>query len=146
MKSFFYFFLLFFYLSFSYCQENNVEGLTIKFKKVSEDYMIPGIPNGPYGSMPIAANEGMKFVKLKISMTNEGNINCIFNFDDVYISTEQDSLYRFYKFQGYFVNSITKIKPQKEISRILLFEFPDKMTPKELFIEDKRYKIIVEEK
>ena len=141
MKSFF---LLFFYFSFSYCQENNVDGLTIKFNKVYEDYMIPGIPNGPYGSFPIAAIEGMKFVKLKISMKNEGAKNCLFNFDDVYISTEQDSLYRFYGFQGYFVNSTTKIKPQKEITRTAIFEFPDGMTPKEMFIEDKRYKIIEE--
>ena len=130
-----------------------MDGLTIKFNKVYEDYMIPGIPrtpgtplisNGPLGSLPIAAIEGMKFVKLKMSIKNLGAKNCLFNFDDVYISTEQDSLYRFYGFQGYFLKSITKIKPQKEITRIAIFEFPDGMVPKEMFIEDKRYKIIEE--
>ncbi|MEO7975843.1 hypothetical protein [Flavobacterium sp.] len=114
--------------------------------KVYEDYMIPGTPNGPYGLTPIAAIEGMKFVKLKISMKNEGTKNCLFNFDDVYISTGQDSLYRFYGFQGYFVNSNTKIKPQREITRTVIFDFPDGMKPKEMFIEDKRYKIIEEKK
>jgi hypothetical protein len=122
--------------------DSNVEGLTIKFREISEDYMRPGPPNGPMGSMPIEAEEGMKFVKLKLTLKNQGKKDCIFDFEDVYISTEQDSLYRFLNLQAYFTSTKTKIKPNKEIDRIVLFEFPDKATPKELFIEDKRYKII----
>lgn len=122
--------------------DSNVEGLTIKFRKISEDYMRPGQPNGPMYSMPIEAEEGMKFIKLKLTLKNQGKKDCIFDFEDVYISTEQDSLYRFLDLQAYFTSTKTKIKPNKEIDRIVLFEFPDKATPKELFIEDKRYKII----
>jgi hypothetical protein len=121
---------------------SSIEGLKVKFRNISEDYMRPGQANGPLGSFPIEAAEGMKFVKLKLSLKNEGEKDCIFDFADVYISTEQDSLYRFLKFQAYFTNTKTKIKPQKEIDRIVLFEFPDNAKPKELFIEDKRYKII----
>lgn len=123
-------------------ENSNIEGLNIQFKNISEDYMRPGPANGPMGSMPIEASEGMKFIKLKLTLKNEGDKDCIFDFADVYISTEQDSLYRFLKFQAYFTNTKTKIKPKKEIDRIVLFEFPDKAKPKELFIEDKRYKII----
>jgi hypothetical protein len=150
MRLFFGCFLMFFLVSFSINQESNIEGLVIKFNKVSEDYVIPGVPNGPYGASPIVAGEGMKFVKLKITLENKGNKNCTFNFDDIYISTEQDSLYRIYifpkYFPKYFISSDAKIKPQKEITRSIFFEFPDKMTPKELFIEDKRYKIVEEKK
>ena len=65
-------------------------------------------------------------------------------FDDVYISTEQDSLYRFYGFDGYhaFLSSKTRIKPKTEMKRLVLFEFPENKIPNELFIEDKRFKII----
>ncbi|MCR4032344.1 MULTISPECIES: hypothetical protein [Flavobacterium] len=145
MKLYFIFFINILFVSNLFSQ-SNVEGLTIKFKKISEDYIIPGQANGPLGASLIEAREGMKFVKLKVTLKNEGTKNCVFNFEDVYISTEQDSLYRFHSFQGYFVSAATKIKPQKEIDRILLFEFDDKMTPKELFIEDKRYRIIQEKK
>lgn len=133
---------LFFIVAGFKIENSNIEGLIIKFRKVSEDYMRPGPPNGSMGSMPIEAAEGMKFVKLKLTLKNEGEKDCIFDFADVYISTEQDSLYRFLKFQAYFTSTKTKIKPKKEIDRIVLFEFPDKAKPKELFIEDKRYKII----
>lgn len=133
-------------------EENNVEGLTVKFRKVSEDYMIPGSPydgavrgsNGFASPMPVGTDEGMKFVKLKLTLKNEGAEDCTFDFNGVYISTEQDSLYPFLKFQDYLTGTKTKIKPNKEIKRIAIFEFPDKATPKELFIEDKRYKIIEE--
>ncbi|WP_409416333.1 hypothetical protein [Flavobacterium sp. PS2] len=123
-------------------ENNSIEGLSIKFKKVSEDYMRPGDPIPLMPRIPIEAAEGMKFVKLKLTLKNEGEKDCIFDFAEVYISSEQDTLYRFLKFQAYFTDTKTKIKPKKEIDRIVLFEFPDKSTPKELFIEDKRYKII----
>jgi hypothetical protein len=123
-------------------ENSGIEGLNIKFRKVSEDYIRPGEPNY-FTRLPIVeAAEGMKFVKLKLTLKNEGEKDCIFDFADVYISSEQDTLYRFLKFQAYFTDTKTKIKPKKEIDRIVLFEFPDKSTPKELFIEDKRYKII----
>lgn len=136
---------LLFFIVAGFKDGNNIEGLTIKFRKISEDYMRPDSPNGPMGSMPIEAAEGMKFVKLKLTLKNQGEKDCIFDFANVYISTEQDSLYRFLKFQAYFTGTKTKIKPNKEIDRIVLFEFPDKASPKELFIEDKRYKIIEDE-
>jgi hypothetical protein len=126
-------------------QENNVDGLRIEFRKVSEDYVKPGIPNGPYPVAMIEASEGMKFVKLKLTLKNVGKKTCVFDFADVYISTQKDSLYRFLEFQTYFVSTKTKIKPQKEIKRVILFEFPDHEKPKELFIEDKRYTIQKEE-
>lgn len=87
----------------------------------------------------IEANEGMMFVKLKLTFKNEGSKD-FFNMDDVYISTPQDSLYRFYSLQG---NAATEtiIKPKKEIKRILYFEFPNDVKPKELFIENKRFVI-----
>lgn len=135
-------FTLFIIIAAFKIENSAIDGLHIKFRKVSEDYMRPGSPNGPLGSMPIAAAEGMKFVKLKLTLKNEGEKDCIFDFENVYISTEQDSLYRFLKFQDYFTSTKTKIKPKKEIDRIVLFEFPDNAKPKELFIEDKRYKII----
>lgn len=137
-------FMLFIVIAAFKIESSSIEGLQIKFRKVSEDYMRPGQPNGPIISMPIEAAEGMKFVKLKLTLRNEGEKDCIFDFENVYISTEQDSLYRFLKFQAYFTGTKTKIKPKKEIDRIVLFEFPDNAKPKELFIEDKRYKIIEE--
>jgi hypothetical protein len=143
IKVFFLLTILFAATSFTF-QENKVEGLTIKIRKVSEDYLRPGMANGTLAVIPIAASEGMKFVKLKLTLKNEAQTDCIFDFEDVYISTEQDSLYRFLKLQATFIGTKTKIKPQKEIKRILLFEFPDSAKPKELFIEDKRYKIIEE--
>lgn len=127
-------------MSFS-SQEHNVEGLTITFKKISEDYIRPDAPNGPMGSRPIEAAEGMKFVKLKLTLKNQSEKECTFDFNDVYLSTQQDSLYRFLTFQSYFTGTKTKIKPNKELDRIILFEFPDTATPKELFIEDKRYSV-----
>lgn len=144
MKSILSVITLFLILSFTF-QENNVDGLTIKFRKVSEDYLIPGIPNGPYSSMPIGASDGMKFVKLHLTLKNESEKECLFDFNNVYISTEEDSLYIFYGFQGYFIRTKTIIKPNKEVKRIVLFEFPENAKPKELFIEDKRY-LIKEEK
>lgn len=129
--------------SISFSQENNVEGLTIEFVKVSEDYVYNlSSFNAGYLGSALYAIDGMKFVKIKMRLKNEGNKNCIFNFDDVYVSTEQDSLYRFYKIFKNEDNTV-KIKPQKEITKSMLVEFPDERTPKELFIEDKRYKISV---
>ncbi|TGD58479.1 hypothetical protein [Flavobacterium humi] len=128
--------------------ENNVEGLTVTFRKISEDYIIlESIPNSMrpsyvYSNM-IEANENMMFVKMKLIFKNEGTKDCVFNMDDVYISTPQDSLYRFHSFQGKY-DSQTVIKPQKQIKRILYFEFPNDVTPKELFIENRRFPIRVE--
>jgi hypothetical protein len=127
--------------SISFSQENNVEGLTIEFIKVSEDYVYQSYGFSNMGS-GIYAIDGMKFVKIKMRLKNEGSKNCIFNFDDVYVSTEQDSLYRFYKIFKNEDNSVI-IKPQKAVTKFMLVEFPDERTPKELFIEDKRYKISV---
>lgn len=136
----------------------DVDGLSVKFRKVSEDYVMqggiqqigdgkinPGSALPPNQTVPVYAEDGMKFVKLKLTLINNGNKNCVFDFADVYISTEQDSLYRLVKLQSYFGNTKTKIKPGKEIDRIAFFEFPDKAKPKELFIEDKRYTIKVED-
>lgn len=124
--------------------DSDVKGLKVKFRKVSENNFIPGPPNGPLSASPIFADEGMKYVKLKLTLINESEEDCVFDFDDVYISTEQDSLYRFLKFQAYFTGTKTKIRPHNEIDRIALFEFPEDAKPKELFIEDKRYKIVEE--
>ncbi|MHA3786933.1 DUF4352 domain-containing protein [Flavobacterium hauense] len=135
--------------------DNNVEGLSVTFRKVSEDYVIsvttnnysmngPGVPKGVSGTQPHLADEGMKFVKLKLTLRNDGDKDCTFDFADVYISTEQDTLYPFLTMQTYFARTKIKIKPHKEIDRIVLFEFPDKAKPKELFIEDRRYPIIEE--
>ena len=134
--------LIFFIINGFTIQENNVDGLIIQFRKVSEDYVKPGIPMGKRGSSLIEASEGMKFVKLKLTLKNIGKKDCLFNFSDVYLSTQQDSLYPFLEFQTYFVNFKTKIKPNHEIKRVILFEFPINAKPKELFIEDKRYKVI----
>lgn len=123
-------------------RNNNVDGLSVKFRKVSEDYVID-TPTIIGNSKTIASNE-MKFVKLKLTLRNESEKDCVFDFADVYISTEKDSLYRFLKFQAYLTSTAIKIKPHKEIDRIALFEFPDKAKPKELFIEDKRYTIAEE--
>lgn len=122
-------------------QDYSIHGLTITFKKISEDYIRPDAPIGPMGSRPIEAAEGMKFVKLKLTLKNLGEKDCTFDFKDVYLSTQQDSLYRFLTFQSYFKGTKTKIKPNKELDRIILFEFPDNASPKELFIEDKRYAV-----
>ena len=145
-KTFFLLSLLLLVITGFTVQENNVDGLSIKFRKISEDYLKPGKPNGLFLVEPVEASQGMKFVKLKLTLKNEGQKDCVFDFADVYISTEKDSLYRFIEFQPYFTGTKTKIKPQKEIKRTVLFEFPEKSKPKELFIEDKRYKIQEEEK
>jgi hypothetical protein len=129
----------------SFGTDNNVEGLVVIFRKVSEDYLRSGEPNGIMSVAPILADEGMKFVKVKLTLKNEGEKECVFDFADVYISTEQDSLYRFIKLQGLFTGTKTKIKPHKEVDRTVLFDFPDKAKPKELFIEDKRFIIIEKE-
>ncbi len=121
-------------------EENNVVGLDIKFRKISEDYLKPGTPNGPYMVMPVEAAEGMKFVKLKMTFTNHGTKDCIFILADSYISTQKDSLYRAIDLTG----QKTKIKPGKETKISVLYEFPDKDTPKEFFIEDRRFQIVVE--
>jgi hypothetical protein len=122
----------------------NVNGLSVKFRRISESNTIPGPPMGPISSPPIYADEGMKYIRLKLTLENTGDEECVFDFDDVYISTEQDSLYRFLKLEAYFTGTKTKIKPHKKIDRIALFEFPETARPKELFIEDKRYTIIKE--
>ena len=151
MKSILLIILVFLITSFS-VQENNIEGLKIRFKKVSEKEIIespggfyspgPNIP--PSYRPPVHAIEGMKLVKLNLILKNEGTKDCNFNFDDVYISTEQDSLYQFDGFGGNFGfnKSETVIKPQKEIKRIATFLFPENAKPKELFIENRRFKII----
>lgn len=38
---------------------SSIEGLNVKFRNISEDYMRPGQANGPLGSMPIEAAEGV---------------------------------------------------------------------------------------
>lgn len=121
-------------------QENNVDGLKIKFRKMTNVYTMPSKNNGDW---PIYPNEGMTFKMLKLTLLNEGDKECTFNFKDTYISSQKDSLYRFSFFYG-FSDAKTKIKPKKEISRIVYFEFPENENPKELFIEDKRFKIEVE--
>jgi hypothetical protein len=131
--------ILIFLLTSFRIQENNVDGLKIKFRKVANVY---SMPSGP-GGIQMFPSEGMTFKMLKLILSNDGTKDCTFNFNDVYISTKKDSLYSFSFFYG-FSNPETKIKPQKEIDRIVYFEFPEDENPKELFIEDKRYKIKVE--
>ena len=138
--------LLFLLLTGFAVQENNVDGLAVTFKKISEDYIIsiviPGAMSSYVYTDMIEAHEGMMFVKMKLILKNEGNKDCVFNMDDVYISTPQDSLCRFYRFQGEYASE-TIIKPKKEIKRILYFEFPNDVKPTALFIENKRYPIRV---
>ena len=155
MKKFSLITLLISITSFTTQDNYNVDGLTVIFRKISEDYVRPGNmqlrdPIAPFSTTMFSfrssdvgfeANEGMKFVKLKLTLKNVGKKDCIFDFKDVYISSEKDSLYRFVDLQDYFAGTKTKIKPNKEIKRIVFFEFPDKEKPKELFIVDKRYKI-----
>jgi hypothetical protein len=131
--------LLLFLLTSYTTQENNVEGLKIKFKKVTNVY---SMPKGP-GAIEIFPSEGMIFKMVQLTLSNEGTKECRFNFKEVYISTQKDSLYSFSFFYG-FSSSKTKINPQKKIDRIVYFEFPENENPKELFIEDKVFKIVVE--
>ena len=117
-------------------QENNVDGLALEFKKKSEDYVF-----GDHYSNLSYAKEGMKFVNLKIVFMNNGSNTCAFNLDDVFISTEKDSLYRTFE---NFYNMKTKIKPQKKKTERIIFEIPNESKPNELYIEDKKFKIIIE--
>jgi hypothetical protein len=130
------------FLSTVNAQENNVEGLTVTFTKVTEDYLEIATYNG--NIVPLEAIEGMKLVKLKLTLKNEGQKDCQFDFSSTYLSTEKDSLYPFTMYMNYNKNTIEKIKPKKKVNRVILFEFPDNATPNELFIEDKRYKVIEE--
>lgn len=132
--------ILIFLLTSFKIRENNLDGLKIKIRKVTNVYSLPSRENSNWQIFP---NDGMTFKMLKLTLSNEGNKDCTFNFKDTYISTQKDSLYRFSCFYG-FSSSETKIKPHKEITRIVYFEFPESENPKELFIEDKRFKIEVE--
>lgn len=132
------------FLTGATAQENNVEGLKVTFRKVSEDYTASFSAGWGTPSVPIDALEGMKLVKLELTLKNEGQKDCRFDFYDVYLSTEKDSLYRFVTFLPSFRKTSVIIKPNKEIKEKILFEFPDEATPNELFIEDRRYKVIVE--
>lgn len=128
-------------------QENNVDGLAVTVRRISADYIISKPIANPMGpsyvySNIIEASEGMMFVKMKLTFKNEGSKDCVFNMDEVYISTPQDSLYRFHSFQGEYASE-TVIKPQKQLKRILYFEFPNDVKPTALFIENKRYSIQV---
>jgi hypothetical protein len=132
------------FLSAVNAQENNVEGLKITFKKVSEDYASSISAGWGTPSVPIDALEGMKLVKLQLTLKNEGQKDCRFDFYDVYLSTEKDSLYRFVTFLPSLRKTTVILKPNEEIKKKILFEFPDNATPNELFIEDKKYKVIEE--
>lgn len=134
--------LLIFLLTSFRNQENNIEGLKIKFNKVS-NVAFSDIYNKDFGSFPVGKFREGNYKMLKLTLSNEGNKDCTFNFKDTYISTQKDSLYRFSFFYGYSLFK-TKIKPQKEITRIAYYEFPDNDNPKELFIEDRRFTIKVE--
>lgn len=134
------FILLVFTLTSFSKQENNVQGLTLEFKKISEDYVYPFLGRGS-SLKPISyANEGMKYVELKVIFKNSGSNQCIFNLDDVFLSTEKDSLYRTFE---NFYNNKTKIKPQKKKTERIIFEIPNESKPNELFIEDRKFKIIL---
>lgn len=128
---------------------NNVDGLTVEFKSITDDTIAftdkkitMGYKVGEriYTGTEVTAHKGMKFLGIRVVFKNEGVKNCEFNLKDIYLSTEQDSLYQFVTLQGWHDDN-TKIKPNKKISRTLIFEFPEKAIPKELFIEDKRYKV-----
>ena len=124
-------------------QENNIEGLKIKFTKVTDVSFTNVNSSTSFNSNNFGKFPEGNYKMLKVTLTNEGNKDCTFNFKDTYISTQKDSLYRFSFFYGYS-GFKTHIKPQKEITRIAYYEFPEDENPKELFIEDKRFIIKVE--
>lgn len=134
--------LLIFLLTSFRNQENDIEGLKIKFNKVSNVAFLD-IYNKDFGSFPVGKFREGNYKMLKLTLSNEGNKDCTFNFKDTYISTQKDSLYRFSFFYGYSLFK-TKIKPKKEITRIAYYEFPEDDDPKDLFIEDRRFTIKVE--
>jgi hypothetical protein len=162
MKMIFYGLLLFLILSFT-VQEYNVEGLNIEFKKVTyvSLYMYDGqsltfgnnYSNGTANSLvitkaPEIPNEGFIFEKLKLILTNTGKADCMFDLNNVFISTKRDSLYpfsftdnRLLTRLGIKSQTIIKIEPNKSITKTIYFEFPDNEEPKELYIENRKFKI-----
>ncbi len=125
--------------------KNSIEGLDVKFRKVTEAYIITRTyPIA--GSLSVTPDKGFKYVKLKLTLKNTGNNECNLELADTYISTEKDSLYPFYCLEGTMTNTKTRIKPSKEVNRNVYFVFPEHAKPIELFIEDRRFKIeVVEE-
>ena len=147
-------FLFIFIITNLFSQENNVEGLTVEFKSITYDTIsftdkkiIPGFAfrERIITSKDVIAPKGMIFLGLRVVFKNDGIKNCRFSLKDIYLSTEQDSLYQFVTLEGMH-DFDTKIKPEKKIGRVLIFEFPEKAIPKELFIEDRRYKVLIVQK
>ncbi len=152
MKMTFYGLLIFLVLSFT-VQEYNVEGLNIEFKKVTyvSLYMYDGQRAANtlmITKTPEIPHEGFIFEKLKLILTNTGKADCIFNLNNVFISTKSDSLYpfsftdnRLLTRLGIESQTTIKIEPNKSITKTIYFEFPDNEEPKELYIENRKFKI-----
>ena len=136
----------------------NADGLKVTFRDVYEDdyfyheQLMGNFPLGnPTPTQPIPNNtvsyetftpsDGMKFVVLALTLENTGPKDCTFDFSEVFISTPKDSLYPMTWLRGRY-SVETKIKSKKKIKRTVYFEFPKHYEPNELFIEDKRFKIV----
>ena len=162
MKIILYGLLLFLILSFT-TQEYNVESLNIEFKKVTyvSLYMYDGqllaygnnYRNGTANSLmitkaPEIPHEGFIFEKLKLILTNTGKVDCMFDLNNVFISTKSDSLYpfsftdnRLLTRMGIRSQTTITIEPNKSITKTIYFEFPDNEEPKELYIENRKFSI-----
>lgn len=128
-------------------QQSNIEGMKVEFKAITEDSIV-AVAQSLHtidGNNTITAQAGMKFVRLRIHFKNEGAETCMFDVSNTYISTEKDSLYQYTAQESGQIEAIF-LKPQKSIQRTLIYQFPKNENPKELFIEDKRYKIILKQK
>jgi hypothetical protein len=142
-------------------QENNVDGLRIEFKKVTyvSSYSYDGTSYLEKNKNPLTLlkkerempHEGFIFEKLKLKLTNVGKTDCIFDCNHIFISTKKDSLYPFSFtdnriLTGMGLNTATqvKIQPNETITKTLYFEFPDDEAPNEIYIENRKFKIIKE--
>lgn len=128
-------------------QQSDIEGLRVEFKAITEDTIVAAAQsiNTIDGDNTITAQAGMKFIRLRIGFKNEGSETCMFDVSNTYISTGKDSLYQFTAQESRQME-VVFLKPQKSIQRTLIYQFPKNENPKELFIEDKRYKIILKQK
>lgn len=147
--------------SYGFISKGSIDGLKITFRDVYEDKEFlneneitntangissSGIPNN-ITSYPLlyTPNDGMKFVVLDMTLENTGTSDCKFDLKDIYISTEKDSLYPLLGMTGR-LSTATKIKPTKKLKRSCYFEIPKNAQPNELYIEDRKIKILKENK
>lgn len=118
----------------------HVDGLSVSFLGMSSnpDFMrYDRVNNTAHQLFP---HEGMVFVSLRGTYKNNGVKTCDFDLKDAYLSTEKDSLYPLYSLESR-TDTKVRIKPGKQVNRVLVFEFPEKEKVKELFIEDKRFRV-----